>query len=97
MLGAGPVCNCFEGFTAFGPVGMLLCRHIDRTKSTSGDGPSTVGKLARNASNAGGVAFKKSLGELGVPTATGATLEPVNVLEAAGIPGPDGPDFCLGS
>lgn len=57
-----------------------------------GDLPSTVGKLARNASNAGGVAFKNSLGALGVPPATGATaLGPVNVLETAGTPGPDGP------
>lgn len=44
VLGAGPVCSCFEGFTDFPicAVGMLLCRHIDSTKSTSGDGPENI-------------------------------------------------------
>ena len=52
--------------------------------------PSTTGKFARNASNAGGVAFKNSLGALVVPPPINATLEAVTVLETAGSPGADG-------
>lgn len=42
VLGAGPFCNCFDVvpcFQAVWDVGMLLCRHIDNTRSISGDGP----------------------------------------------------------
>lgn len=38
VLGVGPVCDCCWGFPLAGI--KLLCKHMDITKSTSGDGPT---------------------------------------------------------
>ena len=50
VLGTGPVCSCIEGVANFPvcPVGMLLCRHTDNTKSTSGDGPGNFARIIRH-------------------------------------------------
>lgn len=54
--------------------------------------PSIIGKLAINATNAGGVTFKISLGAFGVPPLITETLGVGKVLETAGTPDADGPE-----